>query len=283
MSLHWVASQFSKRSSRKIDITLRSTRDLKMPVSCNLANICSSIFQPDCHGKKMRSFGFEFSRTSSLHNGGKQGIDQQNQKISNFFKFWNVLFAAKYYRFLSSTCGATYMSFHINIVDMCKFESSQKDESKAQPADSSKAYSKPRAFNCRIFQPTCFWTVVPVISQAPKSHSANQRPRFAKLFFCLCACEIWKCRFPLALRFFFETERLRARDASIDKQVRFVWVNFPFARNAGDAALVRAAVFTAFQVSGSPLLLGLGQYRKSKALLVRTGTCYLEHALIFEK
>jgi len=32
-------------------------------------------------------------------------------------------------------------------IDMCKFESSQKDESKAQSADSSKAFSKPRALN----------------------------------------------------------------------------------------------------------------------------------------
>ena len=31
--------------------------------------------------------------------------------------------------------------------DMCKFELSQKDESRAQSADSSKAYEKPRAFN----------------------------------------------------------------------------------------------------------------------------------------
>jgi len=30
--------------------------------------------------------------------------------------------------------------------DICKFESPQKDESKAQSADSSKAYRKPRAF-----------------------------------------------------------------------------------------------------------------------------------------
>jgi len=34
---------------------------------------------------------------------------------------------------------------------MCKFESSQKDESKVQPADSSKANSKSRAFNCLAF------------------------------------------------------------------------------------------------------------------------------------
>jgi len=31
---------------------------------------------------------------------------------------------------------------------MCNFESSQKHESRAQSADSSKAYRKPRAFNC---------------------------------------------------------------------------------------------------------------------------------------
>jgi len=31
---------------------------------------------------------------------------------------------------------------------MCKFESSQKDESRAQSADSLKAYRKPIAFNC---------------------------------------------------------------------------------------------------------------------------------------
>jgi len=31
--------------------------------------------------------------------------------------------------------------------DMCKFESSQKYESRAQSADSSKAFSKPRALN----------------------------------------------------------------------------------------------------------------------------------------
>jgi len=30
---------------------------------------------------------------------------------------------------------------------MCKFESSQKDESRGQSADSSKAYRKPKAFN----------------------------------------------------------------------------------------------------------------------------------------
>jgi len=32
--------------------------------------------------------------------------------------------------------------------DMRKFEPSQKDESRALLADSSKAYRKPRAFNC---------------------------------------------------------------------------------------------------------------------------------------
>jgi len=34
--------------------------------------------------------------------------------------------------------------------DMCKFESSQKDESRAQSADSSKAYRKPRAIICTL-------------------------------------------------------------------------------------------------------------------------------------
>jgi len=34
---------------------------------------------------------------------------------------------------------------------MRKFESSQKDESRAQSADSSKAYRKPRAFICCLF------------------------------------------------------------------------------------------------------------------------------------
>jgi len=34
---------------------------------------------------------------------------------------------------------------------MCKFESSQKDESRAQSVDSSKAYRKPRA---------CIWSIV---------------------------------------------------------------------------------------------------------------------------
>jgi len=33
-------------------------------------------------------------------------------------------------------------------IDMCKFESSQKDESRAQSADSSKAYRKHITFNC---------------------------------------------------------------------------------------------------------------------------------------
>jgi len=32
--------------------------------------------------------------------------------------------------------------------NMCKFESSQKDESRAQSADSSKACRKPKDFNC---------------------------------------------------------------------------------------------------------------------------------------
>jgi len=39
-------------------------------------------------------------------------------------------------------------SNYIN-TDMCKFESSQKHESRTQSADSSKACRKPRASNCR--------------------------------------------------------------------------------------------------------------------------------------
>jgi len=35
--------------------------------------------------------------------------------------------------------------------DMCRLESSQKGESRAQSADSSKAYRKSRAFICRLF------------------------------------------------------------------------------------------------------------------------------------
>jgi len=35
-------------------------------------------------------------------------------------------------------------------IDMCKFESPQRDESRSQSADSSKAYRKPRAFNCLL-------------------------------------------------------------------------------------------------------------------------------------
>jgi len=34
---------------------------------------------------------------------------------------------------------------------MCKFELLQKEESRAQSTDSSKAYRKPKAFNCISF------------------------------------------------------------------------------------------------------------------------------------
>jgi len=37
--------------------------------------------------------------------------------------------------------------------DMCKFELSQKGKSRAQPADSSEAYSKPGAFKNRVKAP----------------------------------------------------------------------------------------------------------------------------------
>jgi len=36
--------------------------------------------------------------------------------------------------------------------DMCKFESSQQDESRWQSTDSSKAYRNTSAFKCRSFQ-----------------------------------------------------------------------------------------------------------------------------------
>jgi len=39
---------------------------------------------------------------------------------------------------------------------MCEFESSQKDESKAQSADSAKAYRKPSAFNCIMWNQFLF-------------------------------------------------------------------------------------------------------------------------------
>jgi len=43
----------------------------------------------------------------------------------------------------SSVVESTYLK-----PDMHEFESSQKDESRAQLVDSSKVYRKPRAFNC---------------------------------------------------------------------------------------------------------------------------------------
>jgi len=49
-------------------------------------------------------------------------------------------------RFVASfTCGVKSLEYRYS---MCKFESSQKDESKAESADSSEAYRKPRAFVC---------------------------------------------------------------------------------------------------------------------------------------
>jgi len=39
---------------------------------------------------------------------------------------------------------------------MHKFESSQKDESRAQSADSSEAYRKRRAFYCEYFRSACW-------------------------------------------------------------------------------------------------------------------------------
>jgi len=42
-------------------------------------------------------------------------------------------------------------------MDMRKFESSEKDESRAQLVDSLKAYSKPRAFDC------CFMLLIKLL------------------------------------------------------------------------------------------------------------------------
>ena len=54
--------------------------------------------------------------------------------------------------------------------DMRKFESSQKDESRAQLADSSKAYKKRRAFYCQVVNFYTFFEVLIVqfISDVPK-------------------------------------------------------------------------------------------------------------------
>ena len=43
--------------------------------------------------------------------------------------------------------GKIFADAHVFDVDMCKFESSQEDESRAQSADSSKAYRKLSGFN----------------------------------------------------------------------------------------------------------------------------------------
>jgi len=56
--------------------------------------------------------------------------------------------------------------------NMCKFESSQKYESRVQSADSWKAYIKPRVFNCRGLLFLKLWSLV---------HHRNSRDPGAKL------------------------------------------------------------------------------------------------------
>jgi len=76
-------------------------------------------------------------RVTSLHRWNKQEI-----KICDWF--------LAYY-----TCGVSYLN-----TDMRKFETSQKEENRAQSADSSKDYRKPsRAFNCSLF--ACFLLLQP--------------------------------------------------------------------------------------------------------------------------
>jgi len=47
---------------------------------------------------------------------------------------------------LTPIVGSTYLD-----IDMCKFESSQKDESRAQSADFWKAYRKPCSYKLHIY------------------------------------------------------------------------------------------------------------------------------------
>jgi len=56
------------------------------------------------------------------------------------------------YSLFISHCGESCLN-----MDMRKFESSEKDESRAQSVDSSKAYSKPRAFDC------CFMLLIKLL------------------------------------------------------------------------------------------------------------------------
>ena len=64
-------------------------------------------------------------------------------RMRNFTWNWFPLKKLLMDSLLSPIVKSTYLN-----VDMCKFESSQKDESRAQSVDSSKACRKPRVFNC---------------------------------------------------------------------------------------------------------------------------------------
>ena len=76
--------------------------------------------------------GLSYSSTvCTLHDGNKQGIDQQ--KVHCFLLIDSLL---------TPIVESTYLN-----TDMCKFESSQNDESRAQLAYFSKVYRKHNAFN----------------------------------------------------------------------------------------------------------------------------------------
>jgi len=60
--------------------------------------------------------------------------------------------------------------------DRCKFEPSHKDESRAQSADSSKAYRKPsRAFNCHLYR---------LLRIYLHNHYGERLSKIALIFYC---------------------------------------------------------------------------------------------------
>jgi len=59
---------------------------------------------------------------------------------------------------------------------MCKFESSQKDESRWQWTDSSKAYGNASAFKCRYYK--CFFYAQLSLVNAPAHRSALEKNTF---------------------------------------------------------------------------------------------------------
>jgi len=72
-------------------------------------------------------------------------------KLRNLKQFLLCVKSISYYKFADR-----FLAFHNNphcgeyilkYIDVCNFESSQKDESRVQSTDSSKAYRKPSTFN----------------------------------------------------------------------------------------------------------------------------------------